>query len=329
MQLTDPVYGSFDVEDEVLVELIRSKPMERIKHVSQQGIPREFNFKGATNHGRYEHCVGVMLLLRRLNADMEEQISGLLHDVSHTAFSHTADMILGSYADQGLQDSIHEEYFRKGELPEILEKHGYDPKRISNEKLFGLLERDIPDICADRVDYSLRGRYYQGGMESRDIATHIIPYNNEMVLDSGKYAIEYGKLYMRMQRGEYGDVNNIAIRYAFATAIKAAFDAGAITKEDILYGTDELVVEKAENAGIEYVNKVFDALRRGEFSVIGKGSVHLKAKLRYVDPKFPDGNILRRATDLDPELKSLIDRSKEEDASGYNVSMKIGNIVLG
>ena len=329
MQFTDPVYGSFDVRDGVLIDLVNSKPMERIKHISQQGIPKEFDFKNAINHGRYEHCVGVMLLLRKLNASLEEQVSGLLHDVSHTAFSHTADMILGSYAEQGLQDSLHEEYFKSGELSDILERYGYDPKRISNEKLFGLLERDIPDICADRVDYSLRGRYYQGGMESVDIAKHIIPYNNEMILDSGKYALEYGKLYLHMQKGEYGNVDNIAIRYAFATAIKTAFEAKAITKDELLYGTDDIVVQKAENAGIEYVNKVFEALRNGQFSVISNGGIHLKAKPRYVDPKFLDNGILRRASETDKGFRDLLKKSKAEDDNGHMVSIRIGDMTLG
>ncbi len=330
MQLTDPVYGSFAVNEGVLIDLMNSGPMERTKRISHQGIPREFDFRGAPNHSRYEHCVGVMLLLRRLGAGIEEQASGLLHDVSHTAFSHTADMILGSYAEQGLQDSIHEEYFRSGELPEILERHGYDPKRVSNERLFGLLERDMPDICADRVDYSLRGRYYQGSTEPIDIARHIISHNSEMVFDSERYAVGYGNLYMHMQRSEYGNVQNIAIRYAFASAIKAAFDAGAVTRQDILYGTDDAVVEKAEHAGIEYVNKVFDALRRGEFAVVSSGSVRLKAKPRYVDPKFIDGGSLRRASDADSGFKGLIERARTEDGNGYMVGLRIGNsIALG
>ncbi len=329
MLITDPIYGSFDIRDGVLLDLIKSRPMERIKHISQQGIPKEFDPNGGTNHSRYEHCIGVMLLLRRLGAGLEEQVSGLLHDVSHTAFSHTADMVLGSYADQGLQDSIHEEYFEKGELPEILKRYGYDPKRISNEKLFGLLERDAPDVCADRADYSLRGRYYQKGMESIEIAKHIVQYRGEMIFDSSEYAVAFGKLYMHMQRSEYGNMKDIAVRYAFSTAIKAAFKSGAITKDDILYGTDEFVVDKARNAGIEYVNKVFDALKRGEFSASLGGSIHLKAKPRHVDPKFLDNGILRRASEADKGFKELIGKSAEEDTKGYMASIKVGDMVLG
>lgn len=326
MHISDPVYGKFEIEDGAIIDLMKSKPMERIKHVSQQGIPKEFDFEGATNHSRYEHCVGVMLLLRRLGASEEEQIAGLLHDVSHTAFSHTADMVLGSYADQGLQDSLHEEYFNKGELKEVLEKHGFDPSRISNEKLFGLLERDIPDMCADRVDYSLRGYYYQGHSEPIEMVKHIVNHEEEMVFDSKEYAVRYGKLFMHMQRSEYGNRDNIAIRYAFATAIKRAFDEGAITRDDIVYGTDDQVVEKAKNAHIKYVDDVFDALRRGKFSVEDGGSVKLKAKSRYVDPKFLDGRVLRRASEADSDFRESLEKSKSEDVSGYNVMIRIGDI---
>ncbi len=329
MQITDPVYGSFNIQDKVLLDLMRSGPMERVKHISQQGIPKEFDANGGPNHSRYEHCVGVMLILRKLGAGLEEQASGLLHDVSHTAFSHTADMVFGSYADQGLQDSIHNEYFEKGELPGILEKHGYDPKRISNEKLFGLLEREIPDVCADRVDYSLRGRYYQKGMESIEIAEHLLQYHGEMAFDSIGYAVAFSKLFMHMQRSEYGNMRNIAVRYAFSTAIKAALDAGAVTKEDILYGTDDAVVEKARKAGIAYVDKVFDSLRKGEFSVAPGGSIHLKAKPRYVDPKFVDNGALKKASEADSGTREMIRKSVDEDTNGYMVRMKVGDIVLG
>ncbi|MGC8537909.1 MAG: hypothetical protein ACP5MZ_02915, partial [Candidatus Micrarchaeia archaeon] len=212
---------------------------------------------------------------------------------------------------------------------DILEKYGYDPHRISNEKLFGLLERDIPDLCADRVDYSLRGYYYQGSKEPIDIVNHITNYNGEMVFNSKEYAVRYGKIFIHMQRSEYGNRDNIAIRYAFATAIKKAFDEGALTRDDIIYGTDDLVVEKAENAHIEYVDKVFDALKSGKFSVENGGSVKLKAKPRYIDPKFVDGNILRRASEADDGFKESLEKSKSEDVSGYDVRMRIGDITIG
>ncbi len=52
-----------------------------------------FPFKTVT---RYEHSLGVYLLLRRLGAGPREQVAGLLHDVSHTAFSHAVDFVFSS-----------------------------------------------------------------------------------------------------------------------------------------------------------------------------------------------------------------------------------------
>ena len=44
----------------------------------------------------FEHSLGVYLLLRRLGADRREQVAGLLHDISHTAFSHAVDFLISS-----------------------------------------------------------------------------------------------------------------------------------------------------------------------------------------------------------------------------------------
>lgn len=43
----------------------------------------------------YDHSMGVFVILRARGAPLEEQIAGLLHDVSHTAFSHVGDWVYG------------------------------------------------------------------------------------------------------------------------------------------------------------------------------------------------------------------------------------------
>ncbi len=203
MKIKDILYGEFNIEEKVIIDLLKSKPMERIKHVSQQGIPKEFAFNKRAATSRYEHCVGVMLLLRKLDAPLEEQVSGLLHDVSHTPFSHTIDMVLGDYSKQSIQDSLHKKYFQHGEIPYILKANGFIPSRIMKEELFKLLERKAPALCADRVDYSLRDAAYLKISNAKELAKHIIVHKNEIMYDSKKYAIEYGKLFVEQLEKSY------------------------------------------------------------------------------------------------------------------------------
>jgi HD superfamily phosphohydrolase len=48
----------------------------------------------AINHTRFDHSVGVMLLIRHLGGSLREQLAGLLHNVSHTDFLHLIDYVL-------------------------------------------------------------------------------------------------------------------------------------------------------------------------------------------------------------------------------------------
>lgn len=93
MIIEDPVYGRWKVE-EVLGELIHSPPVQRLQKIHPGGAAHLVH--SAWNVTRFEHSVGVMLLIRHLGGSLEEQVAGLLHDVSHTAFSHVVDIVVAS-----------------------------------------------------------------------------------------------------------------------------------------------------------------------------------------------------------------------------------------
>src|SRR6266481_3951243 len=86
------IYGNFIVTEPVLVDLFNHPIMERIKHIRQYGVS-DYIIKQKKEYTRYEHCVGVWALLYLYGARLEEQIAGLLHDTSHTVFSHVGDTL--------------------------------------------------------------------------------------------------------------------------------------------------------------------------------------------------------------------------------------------
>lgn len=105
MIVEDSVFGKFEVKEPVLIELLNSKAMQRLKMISQVGIPDKYYSYGCGS--RYEHSLGVLFLLKKLDASLEEQVAGLLHDVSHTAFSHVADWVFGTKENENYQDDNH------------------------------------------------------------------------------------------------------------------------------------------------------------------------------------------------------------------------------
>ena len=126
----DSIYGRQLIQEPVLLELIKSKPIQRLKKISQFGIPDEYYH--VKNFYRYEHSVGVMILISRLGGSTEEQVAGLLHDVSHTAFSHVIDWVVGEAGDETYQDTRHEDIISSEEISGILKRYKYEPRRIAD-----------------------------------------------------------------------------------------------------------------------------------------------------------------------------------------------------
>src|SRR3954462_4493946 len=108
MRWNDRVYGDVSIDHPAILALIACPTFQRLRGIRQAGPSAcAFPFKTVT---RFEHSLGVHLLLRRLRADGREQVAGLLHDISHTAFSHAVDFVF----------STEEQAHHEGLKPEFL-----------------------------------------------------------------------------------------------------------------------------------------------------------------------------------------------------------------
>jgi hypothetical protein len=316
----------------MLVDLINSKAFQRLKLISQQGVPADFLPKTTPAYSRYEHSIGVMAILRKLGASPEEQAAGLLHDVSHTAFSHIIDYVISSGANEEYQDSNHKRFFLLGsELANILEKHSLDPKRVSNLEIYGLLERHQPELCADRLDYTLRYHAHNGDMafvkrciESITASAGVTVFSS---LDPAREFAERHLATWNASRGGYAEKGwDMAVRwYLFSSALKIALSKNIITMGDFKQN-DDYVMGMLNKAGDAAIVKILELLKNNmEFTLSEDNpKVEIRFKFRYVDPLFIEGDSVKRVSEADPDFKRLLNDAIA--INGHGCVLKLGSI---
>ncbi|WP_339179901.1 HD domain-containing protein [Bacillus sp. FSL R5-0560] len=285
MEINDVLYGRHQI-DGVLEELIKSAPVQRLKGVYQGGASFLVNPKW--NVTRYEHSIGVMLLIKRLGGTIEEQISGLLHDVSHTAFSHVIDFVFENEAED-YHENIFQQVIDQSEIPEILKKHGYDADDLLlNDTRWTLLEQPAPELCADRIDYTLRDMYQYGQITLREaeiFLDHLVVRNGRVFPDG----IETAEWFVRVYYKEVIDffmnpVNVYGYEY-LAQTLKAALKHNVIAAEDLLKTDQEVVgiLHSSENDEVlRLLEKIHPHILVKEDDI--HYDFHRKTKMRLIDP---------------------------------------------
>src|SRR5271154_4967976 len=117
MIVDESFYGRFELNEPLLVNLLWSESVQRLRGVYMGGIPSLLGI--GTTSTRYEHSVGAMLLVRLLGASVEEQAAALLHDISHTALSHVIDYVFDTPTRQAFHDDIKVQYVGSTSIPAV------------------------------------------------------------------------------------------------------------------------------------------------------------------------------------------------------------------
>ncbi|MCX6774926.1 MAG: HD domain-containing protein [DPANN group archaeon] len=318
MKIRDRIYGPFTVEEPVLIELMNSGAMQRLKGIAQNGLPGYLHTTGK-DFSRFEHSVGVMLLLRKLGAGLEEQVAGLIHDVSHTAFSHLSDIVFGNWEKEDSQDNQHEQVVLYSDIPWVLSRNGIDTGSVIDIRKFGLLERESPALCADRVDYALRDFMFDFDAITpclNDLAVH----DGQLVFTSEKAANLFGFGYMSCQKEHWSGPDPKVRWYLFSQALRVALDENIVSKEDF-YETDNYVLEKMNASNNAEISGLLEKLSgKIKFKIDEENpQVCLKNKWRFVDPAYVENGIIYKLSEVNAEYRLLLKDMKAKHEQGLKV----------
>jgi HD superfamily phosphohydrolase len=297
MRWDDRVYGSVAIEEPAILDLIECPTFQRLEGIRQAGPSAlAFPFKSVT---RFEHSLGVYLLLRRLGADRREQVAGLLHDISHTAFSHAVDFIISS-VEQDHHEQLKPLMLDRPDMARALARLGYAPAEFYDDSIYPLLEQPLPWLCADRLDYFLRDGLacdVVSPTAADRILRHLAVTDSLIVLTDVEVAREAVRLFQVMNRDWWASATEAYIYNEFADAIREALDRGILHPDDLM-AEDDLVLAKLDAAGNPVVNRKLDAIRHFRPESLDGYAPRIVPKERWLDPPVLIGDCVQRFSAL-------------------------------
>ena len=300
MRWLDRVHGDSEIEDEDILALVSCPSFERLKGIRQAG-PSVFAhpFKTVT---RYEHSLGVYLLLRRLGADRREQVAGLLHDVSHTAFSHAVDFVYSS-EEQDYHERIKPELLARPDLSLAIRRLGFDPSEFVDDSIYPLLERPLPWLCADRIDYFLRdGLACSVVAESfpAKLLQHLVVFNQTIVINDRRVAEKTVELFSIMNRDWWASPTESYIYNEFADALLEALRLKIVSRDDFL-GDDDRLMSLLLTSKSPVILEKLARVQTLDVDLMASYVPRISPKTRWLDPPILENGKLRRYSEtVDP-----------------------------
>jgi hypothetical protein len=297
MHWKDRVYGDVSITDPALLDLIAAPTFQRLRGVRQAGPSAiAFAFKDVT---RFEHSLGVHLLLRRLGADLEQQVAGLLHDISHTAFSHAVDFLVTS-DEQDHHESLKPVMLDRPDIAAALARLGFQPRDFYDDSIYPLLERPLPLLCADRLDYFLRDGLACRVITPREVdrvLQHLTVIESTIVLTDLAVAREAAALFDVMNRDWWASLTEAFIYNEFADALREGFRLGVLEEDDLLT-EDAKVLAKLDAASSPLISRKLATIRNFHPEQIEGYSPRVIPKERWLDPPVQVGFTFRRMSEL-------------------------------
>lgn len=177
--IKDPIHNIIEVEGKIL-DLLDTRVMQRLRRVKQLGTA--CLVYPAAEHSRFTHSLGVYHIAKKISERLSYkgkdekliiQMAGLLHDVGHTAFSHTLEKVL---KDILKEEGAHCKRFHHEEFGARIIQEDREIRRIisqtQRDAICDILKKRYEDniavamissqLDADRLDFLLRDSYMTG-----------------------------------------------------------------------------------------------------------------------------------------------------------------------
>jgi len=299
-------------------ELINTPEFKRLSNVGMN-CGCEYTsfpiFSKGKDYTRYEHSIGVALIIWHFTKDIKQSIAGLLHDISSPVFAHVIDFLNGDHETQESTEEKTEEIIANSmEIQEILKKYNLSTKDVYDYHMYPIADNDSPLLSADRLEYTLGNAFYYGfkSMEEiRDMYEDLVVSINEFGQSEISFstldkAIEFTCVSIENSKVYSSNVDRFAMQY-LADLLKLAVNKRVISMKD-LYTVENQVICKLKKdeelksmwKNFTKLSQIFTSKEKPEYGYW----VNIPAKKRYINPQVVSQG---RVSNLSKKLSKEID----------------------
>ena len=237
-----------------LQEFANTPPMLRLKQVGMN-CGCEYTqfplFRNLAPYSRFDHSLGVALIVWHFTGSVEQTLAGLFHDVTTPVFAHVVDFLNGDHLRQeSTEHGVADCLMASAEVRALLEKYDVSVEDICDYHRYPIADNDAPALSADRLEYTLGNLFNYGFV---DLAQLRLLYEalvvgcdangvTELVFRSPDAASAFAKLALRTALVYVADEDRFAME-ALALLLRQALERGVLQSVDLMT-TEPKVIEK-------------------------------------------------------------------------------------
>ncbi|WP_148556321.1 HD domain-containing protein [Terrisporobacter glycolicus] len=302
-------------------ELINTPEFKRLSNVGMN-CGCEYTsfpiFSKGKDYTRYEHSIGVALIIWHFTKDIKQSIAGLLHDISSPVFAHVIDFLNGDHETQESTEEKTEEIIANSmEIQEILKKYNLSTKDVYDYHMYPIADNDSPLLSADRLEYTLGNAFYydfKSMEEIRDMYEDLVVSVNEFGQSEISFstldkAIEFTCVSIENSKVYSSNVDRFAMQY-LADLLKLAVNKRVISMKD-LYTVEDQVISKLKKdeelksmwKDFTKLSQIFTSKEKPEYGYW----VNIPAKKRYINPQVvSQGRVSSLSKNLSKEIDDFL-----------------------
>lgn len=258
----------------LLAELTQAPEMERLKLVGMNcgceytSFPR---FANGGTYSRFDHSLGVGLIVWHFTGDPAQAAAGLLHDIATPPFAHVVDFLRGDYLTQeATEDGTRERIDGSRSIQAVLSRYGLRTEDVRDYHRYPIADNDSPRLSADRLEYTLGNALRWGFLNRAEIAAIYADLRvgtneegqPELVFSDPRLASAFAQAALRCSKVYVSDEDRYSMQ-ALCELIGKAMKAGVLSPAD-LDGDEPSLIAKLEASPLASDWRVFRSLHRTE-----------------------------------------------------------------